>query len=143
MTGNQVPPGKFVALLVEDNRADVLLVQEAIALYELPLVLHVLDDGEKAFEFIERVDAGLGTCPRVLLLDLNLPKRTGQEVLQRIRQSPMCKDIPVLIITSSNSLKDRNEVAALGASGYFSKPPDYQEFLKVGGAVKRLIEQHT
>lgn len=142
MAKTQVSQGKFVALLVEDNRADVLLVQEALALYELPVVLHVLDDGEKAFEFIERAEAGLGPFPQILLLDLNLPKRTGQEVLQRIRQSPKCKDIPVLIITSSNSIRDRNELAALGASEYFSKPPDYHEFLKVGGAVKRLIEQH-
>ncbi len=136
-TGNKV-----VALLAEDNRADVLIVEEAISLYGLPIELHVVEDGAKAFEFIARAEGdGQAPCPEMLLLDLNLPKRSGKEVLQRLRQSPRCKEIPVLIITSSNSAKDRKDVAQLGANYYFCKPANYDAFLKVGEALKTILEQ--
>ena len=135
---------KVVALLAEDNRPDVLLVEEAISLYGLPIELHVVEDGEKAFEFIARAEGHpQAPCPEIVLLDLNLPKRSGKEVLQRLRQSPKCKDIPVLIITSSNSAKDRKEVAQLGANGYFRKPASYDEFLKVGEELKTILEHRS
>jgi len=135
---------KVVVLLAEDNRADVLIVEESISLYGLPLVLHVVDDGQKAFDFIRRAETDPeAPSPQLLLLDLNLPKRSGREILQRIRQSPKFKDIPVMIITSSDSPKDRKEIAQLGANFYFHKPSSYDEFLKVGGAVKELIEERS
>lgn len=135
---------KMVALLAEDNRSDVLIVEEGISLYGLPLALYVVEDGQKAFEFIERAEADPeAPCPQLLVLDLNLPKRSGREVLQRVRHSPKCKDIPVMIITSSNSPKDRKEMTQLGASSYFRKPSSYEEFLKVGGALKALLERDS
>jgi DNA-binding response OmpR family regulator len=140
----RVVPGKqtVVALLVEDNRADALIIEEAIAEYQLPIQLHVVQDGEMAFEFLERADRDAGApCPQILLLDLNLPKRSGKEVLQRVRQSPKCKAIPVLIISSSNSPKDRQEVLRWGANEYFCKPTNHEEFLKVGAAVRRMLER--
>src|SRR5690242_21700455 len=77
------PAQKIVALLAEDNRADVLLVKEALALYGISVDLYVVSDGEKAFEFIERAETDAqAPCPQILLLDLNLPKRHGREVLQ-------------------------------------------------------------
>ena len=106
----------------------------------LPLDVFVVPDGEKAIDFIARADAGPGApCPDLLLLDLNLPKRDGFEVLRRLRASTRCQSIPVLIITSSDSEDDRNRAAALGA-GYFHKPPDYDEFLKLGEVLKELLE---
>jgi CheY-like chemotaxis protein len=134
---------KVVTLLVEDNRADALIVEEAISVYGLPIELHVVEDGEKAFQFIERAENDPQfPCPELLLLDLNLPRRSGREVLERVRKSPMCKDIPVLVITSSNSAKDRKEISRLGANGYFQKPASYDEFLKVGEALKTLLDQY-
>src|SRR3954471_11432536 len=104
---------KLAVLLVEDNRADVLIIEEAIAMHGLPIDLHVLSDGGKAFEYIDRADRDSTPCPDLLVLDLNLPKRSGKEVLQRVRESPKWKDVPVLVMTSSNSPRDRNEVRQL------------------------------
>jgi len=81
-------------------------------------------------------------CPQLLVLDLNLPKRSGKEVLQRVRESAKFKDIPVLVMTSSNSARDRNEMRQLGANNYFCKPANYDEFLKVGDVLKMLLDQH-
>jgi CheY-like chemotaxis protein len=133
-----------VALLVEDNRADVFLIQEAIELHRLPLDLHVVGDGDQAFEFIERAenDPDRSPCPDVVLLDLNLPKRSGREVLQRLRQSARFSTVPVVIITSSDLSKDRKELSAFGASRYFRKPSGYEEFLEVGSVIKELLEEH-
>jgi two-component system, chemotaxis family, response regulator Rcp1 len=134
---------RLVVLLAEDNRADVLIIEDAIFTYGLPIELHVVKDGEKAFEFIQRAeDDPQAPCPEMLLLDLNLPKRDGKEVLQRLRQSQKCKGIPVMVITPSDSPKDKKEVAQLGATAYFHKPSSYDEFLKIGVALKNLLEQH-
>ncbi len=106
----------------------------------LPLEVYVAPDGQQAIDFIARAEKDPDApCPHFLLLDLNLPKRDGFEVLQRLRSSTKCKDIPVLIITSSDSPDDVSEAAALGA-GYFRKPPNYDEFLKLGGVLRQIIQ---
>ncbi len=130
-----------LALLVEDNRADALLVQEAIAFHGLPIELHVVEDGEQAFQFIERTDDDPDApVPGVVLLDLNLPKRHGKEVLQSVRASRRCRNTPVLIITSSDLSVDRDELAGLGANRYFRKPFSYDEFMKVGEVLKEILK---
>jgi CheY-like chemotaxis protein len=127
-------------LLIEDNRADALLVQEAIELHELPIELHVVEDGEQAFQFMERADADPeAPCPDIVLLDLNLPKRHGKEVLRRVRGSSRCGNVPVLIITSSNLSTERDELAKLGANRYFRKPFAYDQFMKVGEVLKEIL----
>jgi len=106
----------------------------------LPIDIHVASDGQKAIDFITNADADpAAPCPHLLLLDLNLPKKDGFEVLERLRASERCKNIPVLIMTSSNSPSDQARASELGAM-YFRKPPNYDEFLKLGGVLKRLIE---
>lgn len=131
---------RFNLLLAEDNLPDALLVREAIAVENLPLEVYVAPDGQQAIDFIARAEKDPDApCPHFLLLDLNLPKRDGFEVLQRLRSSTKCKDIPVLIITSSDSPDDVSEAAALGA-GYFRKPPNYDEFLKLGGVLRQIIQ---
>jgi len=132
---------RVIALLAEDNRADALIIQEAIEVYGLPVDLHTVEDGQKAFDFIQSAeDDSNAPCPQVLILDLNLPKRTGKEVLQRVRRSAKCKDIPVLIITSSDSPQDRTEVADLGANHYFRKPSSYDEYLMVGEVLRNILQ---
>jgi chemotaxis family two-component system response regulator Rcp1 len=132
---------KKIALLAEDNPADALLIEEAIERHNVPVELHVVDDGEKAIAFIERAESDPDApCPEVLLLDLNLPRRSGKEVLERIRRSEKCKNIPVLVISSSDLSRDREELAQLGARGYFRKPTSYEQFLKVGEVLKALLE---
>ena len=129
-------------LIVEDNRGDVLLVEEAIKLHQVNVQLHVVEDGEQACTFIQQADEDAqAPCPDLLLLDLNLPKKTGLEVLQKVRESRRCRNIPVVIFTSSNSPQDRSETSRLGADRYFQKPTRYEQFLKIGQVLKEVLEQ--
>jgi two-component system, chemotaxis family, response regulator Rcp1 len=135
-------PAKLNLLLAEDNLPDALLVREAIRMANLPLEVHIAADGEQAIEFIARAEKDTeAPCPHFRLLDLNLPKVDGFEVLRRLRASNKCKSIPVLIITSSDSPGDRSQAASLGA-GYFRKPPSYDEFLKLGAVLRRLLDDN-
>lgn len=119
-----------------------MLVEEALQLYGVDVQMHVVEDGEEACAFIERAEHdATAPCPSVLLLDLNVPKKTGIEVLQRVRESGRCGDIPVVIFTSSNSPQDRNETSRLGASRYFQKPTRYDQFLKIGEVLKDVLNE--
>jgi CheY-like chemotaxis protein len=130
----------FQLLVCEDNRADVLLVRQAIALYKVPVYIHVTSNGDAAVDFIARAEEGLGApTPEIVLLDLNLPKRSGSEVLERIRASSKFKNIPVIIFTSSDSPLDKAQTTTLGATRYFLKPATYDEFLKIGEVLKELL----
>jgi chemotaxis family two-component system response regulator Rcp1 len=138
------PGRKIIALLVEDNRIDVLMVEEAIELQGLPIELHVAEDGERACDFLAQADeTPEAVKPDVLLLDLNLPKRSGKEVLARLRHGKACKDIPVLIITSSDTARERDELAKLGVAGYFRKPASYDDFMKLGQVLKGVLGGHS
>jgi two-component system, chemotaxis family, response regulator Rcp1 len=133
------PPLQIV--LIEDAEADVFLVREALALGGLNFSLRVLDDGEKAVEFIEKVEESeTEPCPQLVLLDLNLPKKSGTQVLERMRQSQRCGHVPVIVLTSSDSPKDKEQTARLGANQYFRKPSRLAEFLKLGEIVKELLK---
>jgi len=127
-------------LLAEDNLPDALLVREAIRMEDLPLDVFVAADGEKAIEFIARAERDPDApAPHLLLLDINLPKLDGFEVLKRLRASGKYEGIPVLVISSSDSPSDRSQAAELGAR-YFRKPPSYDEFLKLGGVLKQMLK---
>jgi len=127
-------------LLAEDNLPDALLVREAIRKENLPFEVHIASDGQQAIDFIDKAEAdSAAPCPHFLVLDLNLPKRDGFEVLKRLRATRKCKDIPVIVISSSDSPNDVRQASALGA-GYFHKPASYQEFLKLGGVLKELLK---
>ena len=129
-----------VILLIEDSSADVYIVRESLTKHLKDFELQVVSDGEKAFKWIEAADSDASLpCPTLMLLDLNLPKRSGQEILRRVRQSPRCGHVPVVILTSSDSPVDRAEAAKLGATAYFRKPPDLEEFMKIGVVVERVL----
>ena len=118
----------------------MFLVKEAIAAHSLEVELHVMDDGEQAIGFIAQIDADSSVvCPHLFLLDLNLPKTSGLEVLARVRSSARCKNVPVLIMTSSDAEVDRADTATLGATAYFRKPPGYEAFLRIGEIVHQLL----
>lgn len=123
--------------IVEDSEADILLVRESLHTRELAFDLDVAMDAEEAFRCLD----GLKECPDLCLLDLNLPRGDGHEVLQAIRRNPICSDIPVVVITSSDSPKDRARVAELGADRYFRKPLDLDEFLTLGSVVEDVLRQ--
>jgi len=134
--------GEFASfvVLIEDNPADVFLVREAISAHDLNIDLHLMEDGEQAIRFIAELDANPhARCPLLFLLDLNLPKTSGVEVLAYIRRSKKCASSPVLIITSSDAHKDRVQSTALGATAYFRKPSGYEAYLKLGEVIQQLL----
>ncbi len=103
-------------------------------------VLHVLEDGEKAVQFFEDADRDPNAaCPDVVILDLNLPRFKGSDVLRRMRASARCASVPVIVVTSSDAVRDRAELAELGANEYFTKPSEYLEYMKLGGRVRALL----
>ena len=135
---------RIVILLAEDNLADAYLVEEALAEHEIPFTLHHVRDGEQAIGFIERAEADdSAPCPSLLLLDLNLPKRSGQQVLARVRQSKKCGNIPVIVVTSSQAATDREAVARLRADRFFRKPTNLEEFMEIGRVVKDVWDTHS
>lgn len=126
--------------MAEDNLPDVLLVREAIANEDLPFDIYTASDGQKAIDFIERAERDPDAPrPQFLLLDLNLPRKDGFEVLRRLRASSSCHNVAVIVMTSSDAPGDRRQAAELGA-GYFRKPTSYEDFLKLGGVLRKVLE---
>lgn len=128
-------------LVAEDNPGDVLLIREALQEQGLEFELNVQPDGEQMFSYIELIDQGKRACPDVVLLDLNLPKRNGDVLLERMRTSPRCQDVPIIVVTSSDSKKDRDTAKRLGASDYFRKANDFDEFMQLGSVVKQYTHR--
>ena len=126
-------------LLVEDSPADVFLVERAIQEEGLSFILKVADNGETAIHIIDQVDSESdGAAPNFLLVDLNIPRRNGTEVLRRVRQSPRCGNVPGVMISSSDSPADRQRAMELGATEFFRKPSTLAEFMALGKVVRRL-----
>jgi two-component system, chemotaxis family, response regulator Rcp1 len=131
-------------LIVEDNESDVFLIREAIKATRLPLTLHVAKDGEQAIRFFDHADSYSDVpCPALVLLDINLPKKQGGEVLKHMRHSRRCANALVIAVSTSDSAQDRERMTKLGADGYFRKPSDYDEFMKLGDIVKALLGGHA
>lgn len=133
--------GPVRVLLAEDNPGDVYLVREALHLEKLHFELLVQSDGEQMSDFIDKIDAGDAPCPDLVLLDLNLPRRSGASLLQRLRQSAPCSGVPIIVVTSSASPQDRDTAARLGATSYFQKPSDFEEFMRLGSLVRQFVSQ--
>lgn len=128
--------------LAEDNRADILLVREALAAHQVQHQLHVVRDGSAALEFVAHMgEPGGAPCPDIILLDLNLPKVDGPAILTEFRKHPQCVDTPVIIITSSDTPRDREQMGALGIAHYFRKPSDLDAFMSLGAVVGDLLRQ--
>lgn len=127
-------------LLVEDNFADARLVREALEEHAIRCELTLLTNGERAIEFIQNLDHAEETsCPGLVILDLNLPKRSGKEVLRCIRTSVKCRHATVAILSSSDNQKDKDDAESLGASRYIRKPSRLSEFLELGRVFKEML----
>jgi chemotaxis family two-component system response regulator Rcp1 len=119
-------------LLVEDNPADVDLTQETLAYAKIRNRLHVVTDGEEALEFLRRQGRYSDAVrPDVILLDLNLPRKDGREVLEELKADPDLRSIPVVVLTSSDAEKDVVRSYDLGANCYVTKPVDLDQFASV------------
>lgn len=119
-------------LYVEDNPADVRLTMEALKENKVRTNLHVAKDGEEAMEFLQR-RGRYREAPRpdLILLDLNLPRKDGREVLAEIKKDPKLTSIPVVVITSSKAEEDIAKSYQLHANCYVTKPVDLMQFLSV------------
>jgi two-component system response regulator len=116
-------------LLVEDNPKDVELTLHALKKHNLANKVHVARDGKEALDFFFEGADLRPVRPKLILLDLKLPKVSGLEVLQRLKGDPRTKAIPVVILTSSTADKDLMEGYSLGVNSYVRKPIDFNEFI--------------
>ena len=117
-------------LLVEDNKGDIGLITEFFSDAKVVINLHIAEDGEEAIHFLCDKDKFLGSpLPDIIILDLNLPKKDGREVLREIKENNDLKNIPVIILTTSNAEKDILRVYELHANAYIVKPIDFDEFM--------------
>jgi chemotaxis family two-component system response regulator Rcp1 len=130
-------------LLVEDNPGDVRLIRETLRENGVAVHLHVASDGEQAIALIDRVDRQEVRCPDLILLDLNLPRKTGHEVLERLRKSPSNSASPVVILSSSSAPRDLEEASRLGATKYIIKPSTLEELMTLGTIVRDFLAQRS
>jgi two-component system, chemotaxis family, response regulator Rcp1 len=122
--------------MVEDNDADVFLVEETLRSQGIPAQIQRCHDGEEAIQALSQI--GQSHLPDLIIIDLNLPKITGLEVLQHVRSLKQLDGVPVLILSSSQSKTDRTQSIQLGADAYIPKPPTLPEFLStVGSGLRR------
>ena len=126
-------------LLVEDNAADVRLTQEALRDAKVLNQLHVARDGVEALDFLHGRTPFEG-CPRpdLVILDLNLPRKSGREVLAEMKGDPALRSIPVAVLTTSSQEADIVESYDLGANCYITKPVDLEQFLHVVQTVEEF-----
>jgi len=121
-------------LLVEDNPNDVELTLRALKKHNITNKVHVVKDGAEALEYIFTTGTYAGRdinhFPKVILLDLKLPKVDGLEVLRRVKSDERTKLIPVVVLTSSKEERDLVESYRLGANSYIAKPVDFESFVK-------------
>ena len=119
-------------LLVEDDDGDVLLTTEAFERFGTPATLHVAADGEEAMQFLHRAgDFTSAPRPGLVLLDLNLPRRAGLEVLSDVKSDQGLRSIPVVILTTSQAEDDIVRSYSLHANAYITKPVDFEHYSDV------------
>src|SRR5580698_3428036 len=131
-----------VILLAEDNPGDVFLVQKALQRHHVLHRLYVVRDGAEAMDWVAHIGEPGGTPqPDLLLLDLNLPKFDGRQILSEFRKHPGCSRSPVIAVTSSDAPKDHARMAELGVARYFRKPMEFDAFLQLGAIVREVVGQ--
>jgi CheY-like chemotaxis protein len=129
---DRAPGAPVEILLVEDNPADVRLTKEALKEGKVYSNLHWAKDGVEALEFLRRQGKHAGAPrPDIVLLDLNLPKKDGRQVLQDIKNDENLKRIPVVILTTSKAEEDVLKSYNLHANCYVTKPVDLEQFIRV------------
>ncbi|MFZ0011444.1 MAG: response regulator [Halobacteriota archaeon] len=118
-------------LLVEDNQADVVLTKRALKSGKVLHNLHVANDGEAALAYLHDVEYGKAPRPDLVLLDLNLPKVNGREVLAKIKSNEALASIPVVVLTTSKADEDVLIAYELHANSFITKPVDWPQFMNV------------
>jgi len=129
-------------LLAEDNPADVYLVREALREHRVDCTMRVASDGKEVLWILspEQIQTQAKKLD-LIILDLNLPRHDGIEILHRLREIAELAHIPVVVLTSSDSPRDREAANQLGAALYFRKPSSLAQFLSLGAVLKDLLER--
>ena len=122
-------------LLVEDNPMDLDLTQRAFARRRLTNPIEVARDGQEALDWIPRWEAG-APLPLVILLDLKLPRVSGLEVLRQLREHPVSRDLPVVVLTSSSEDRDIETAYRMHANSYIVKPVNFDTFMEVAAQIE-------
>lgn len=129
-------PGVRSILLVEDNPMDVDLTLRAFAKRKLANPVDVARDGEEALDLVEQWDAGTTRPPALILLDLQLPKVSGLDVLRAIKGHPRFRILPIVVLTTSDESADMRTAYELGANSYILKPVSFDNFMTVVGQIE-------
>jgi CheY-like chemotaxis protein len=122
---------------VEDNAGDVELLKLALRDVKVACDLTVIEDGGEAIAFIQ---AAQKPPVDLAIVDLNVPKSDGLEILAAMRRNPMFDRVPIVILTTSASPRDRSRMEAFGIDRYLSKPYDLDEYMAIGETIKKLLE---
>lgn len=128
----------YQILLAEDNPGDVGLFHEALKSRDLVVEVTVAGDGKKAIALVDDASKG-GIRPDLIVLDMNLPKHKGGDVLRYIRAESTLRDVPVMILTSSESPRDHEAARGFGADIYVQKPADLKELLEMGEVIEGVL----
>ena len=127
-------------LLVEDDPGDVLMTQEAFRDYKIANNLNVVTNGEDAIAYLRKEGAFAGvTTPDLVLLDLNLPRRDGREVLREVKADPELRRIPIVVLTTSDAEDDVLGAYELHANAYVRKPVDFEQFVVAVRAIDNFF----
>ena len=125
-------------LLAEDNPADVYLVHEALKEHGVACTVRTATDGKDVLTLLSSPDDNW--CPDLIILDLNLPRHDGLELLEKLKSSETMTHVPTVVLTSSDSPRDRIRADQLGATLYIRKPSNLEQFLQLGGIFKELLD---
>jgi CheY-like chemotaxis protein len=137
--GDPKGDGTFDILLVEDSPGDVRLSREAWKEARIRNRLHIAEDGVEAMEFLRREGKHAGAVrPHLILLDLNLPRKDGRDVLAEIKRDPKLKQIPVVVLTTSRADQDIQRSYDLHANCYITKPLDMDHFIRVVRSIEEF-----
>jgi CheY-like chemotaxis protein len=128
-------------VLMEDNPSDVFLFRRALDQHSVVYTLEVVRDGEKGIGILEQISRGAAALPDIIVLDLNLPRHDGIEVLERCRSLPGLRGLPVMILTSSDSPRERQRAHELDVTDFVRKPIMLDDFMALGGRIKDLLER--
>lgn len=128
--------------LVEDNPSDVELFRMALRESCVKCVLTVFEDGSEVIDYIRQADPSIQqSMPDLIILDLNLPKNDGLEILQIIRNTPRYAEVPIAVLSSSSSARERARLETFQIRQFITKPADLDEYLRIGRTVRDLLDE--
>jgi len=126
--------------VIEDNPTDMYILQKVLEKAQLHFVIDHLEDSEEAIRFLLRQGKYLhAPSPDLIILDLNMPRVSGAEVMARIREDPIIQTIPVIVLTTSDTLEDKRQMAELGVVRYLTKSSNLADYLIIGETIKEFL----